>query len=64
MSATCNGLGLLAGPPIAGAIIGKRDDYLGASIFAGLVVVAASIFMGISRILILREANRKSKESS
>ncbi|KAH6671281.1 MFS monocarboxylate transporter [Halenospora varia] len=61
MSATCNALGLLAGPPIAGAIIGKGDGYLRASIFAGLVVVAASISMGISKFLISRGVKR-SKE--
>jgi len=62
ISAICNAIESLVGPPIAGSVIRDGDDYLGASIFAELIVVAASISIAISRFLILRQSKRQSKE--
>ncbi|OZJ01586.1 hypothetical protein BZG36_05542 [Bifiguratus adelaidae] len=45
-------LGALLGPPIGGWIVGAQHGaYWGAKLFSGLLIVADSLFVGISRLL-------------
>ncbi|PBP16622.1 riboflavin transporter MCH5, partial [Diplocarpon rosae] len=46
MAVTCNAFGLLAGPPIAGAILFHGPGYTGTSLFGGFIVVAGSVLIG------------------
>jgi hypothetical protein len=54
MAVTCNAFGLLAGPPIAGAIIGRENGYVYAGVFASLMVVLGAGSLYAARILSLR----------
>ncbi|KAI9050815.1 hypothetical protein LZ554_004934 [Drepanopeziza brunnea f. sp. 'monogermtubi'] len=45
---TMNGFGALAGPPIAGAIIGAGEGYKGAAVFAGLTVILGGVLLVIA----------------
>ncbi|KAG9234021.1 MFS general substrate transporter [Amylocarpus encephaloides] len=51
LAATINGLGLLAGPPIAGAVISGKGGYVGAAVFAGVVVVVGAGAIGVGGVL-------------
>jgi MFS family permease len=48
IAVTCNGFGLLMGPPIAGALIsrGSGNGYWHASILSGLAVVLGGVLLG------------------
>ncbi|CAG8951005.1 hypothetical protein HYFRA_00006402 [Hymenoscyphus fraxineus] len=47
LAVSINGLGLLAGPPIAGALISGKAGYTGAAILAGLVVVLGGVCLAM-----------------
>jgi MFS family permease len=47
--ATC-GLGLLIGTPVAGAILGSTNDFLGVEIFCGSVVAISGCMLALTRI--------------
>ncbi|KAK7685973.1 hypothetical protein QCA50_010783 [Cerrena zonata] len=49
MSTVGLGLGLLGGPPIAGAIIDRTHNYKGAGYYAGSIVILAVILLVITR---------------
>lgn len=51
MAVTCNGFALLAGPPIAGALIGNGTGYVRAALVTGLVVIAGAVGLGTSGFL-------------
>jgi MFS family permease len=46
MAVTCNGFGVLMGPPIAGAIIANGGGYVHAAVFAGIVVTVGGMCLG------------------
>lgn len=43
MAVTMNGFGVLAGPPIAGAIIGDRSGYVRAGVFGGIITFVGGL---------------------
>ncbi|PBP24183.1 riboflavin transporter MCH5 [Diplocarpon rosae] len=58
MAVTCNAFGLLAGPPIASAIIFHGPGYTGTSLFGGFIVVAGSALIGSAWFFNVREARK------
>lgn len=57
LAVTFNGFGVLAGPPIAGAIIGDGNGYTHAGIFGGLVVLIGAVGVCIAGVLRLKLAH-------
>ncbi len=51
MSVTFNGFAVLAGPPIAGAIIGQGGGYVMAALFASLVAITGAVGIGTAGFL-------------
>lgn len=51
LAVTINGLGLLSGPPIAGALIASKAGYTGAAVLAGLVVILGSGMLLAGRLM-------------
>ncbi|KZV79268.1 MFS general substrate transporter [Exidia glandulosa HHB12029] len=51
---TIMALGALAGPPIAGAIVGSKGDFKGTGIFAASTMLGAAVLMALSKVLLLK----------
>ncbi|KAI0137825.1 MFS general substrate transporter [Hypoxylon sp. NC0597] len=60
--AVLKGIGSLIGPPIAGAILGATESYLGVQLFTGLAISLTAAFAGQLRIVVARQ--KKSKRTS
>ncbi|KAI1446290.1 MFS general substrate transporter [Annulohypoxylon stygium] len=65
--AVLKGIGSLIGPPIAGAILGATNSYLGVQLFTGLAISLTAAFAGQLRIVVARhkkiEKGRSESES-
>ncbi|KAI1100192.1 major facilitator superfamily domain-containing protein [Jackrogersella minutella] len=62
--AVLKGIGSLIGPPIAGAILGATNSYLGVQLFTGLAISLTAVFAGYLRVVIARHNGQGKRERS
>jgi len=62
--AVLKGIGSLIGPPIAGAILGATDSYLGVQLFSGLALIMTALLASVLRVVITRSRVVAEKDDS